>query len=365
MTFKELKKIDYEGAFKDWKSIKFAKENGEIPEKFHTYFEDFCTCGSENIIKSGLSIMTCCNPKCSVKQGFAIAEMFTRFGIKGLQEATCSRIYRELKEENARLIERGEQRILLTDSYVSVLIVPWEKYPYSVKSTAKGVEFYQACCTVRSKTMTFPQIIKSLAVPSLGAEAEILFQGFTNSDQIFDAIEKCGSMQAFCVSRGFYSEMLSFNLRQHMIDIVTAGKLLTKQIRPEGSIKINICMTGSIIFKNVKTTKEKYLQECNKLCLVDGVQLLEITMNAAVESNPFVLYSRASGDRKFRVGSARGEITDIFGTHPVLMHVDTFYNFLERVIDKWNKEKSLMTKENLSTMLRKNFQHSMAITLSQ
>lgn len=98
MLFDEVLKLDEKfSAFKDWMTVFQAKKEGIIPTNFHEYFEDDCQCGSENIINRDLTQLMCCNPKCKIKQGFALAEMFHRFGIKGLGSATCSSIYSDRK----------------------------------------------------------------------------------------------------------------------------------------------------------------------------------------------------------------------------------------------------------------------------
>lgn len=365
MDYLDLKKVDFEDAFIGWEPVKTAKEVGDIPEQFHAYFADRCECGSENIIKMNLRTVTCCDPKCPIKNGFALAEMFTRFGVKGLQEASCRAIYEELLQENERRKRNGDEGILLSDSYVSVLGISWDNYPASLKMTAKGIDFFTACCRIVEKKMTFPKMVSMLAIPTLGAEAEDLLRGISDVNQLLDMIEKRGSVKSFCDARGFHSEMTAFYFRNAMVDITTANILLRRTLRPEGGIKISVCMTGAITFRGNKTTKERYLQECNDLCYVEGVQILEVKMNAAMESNPFILYARTSSDRKFIAGKSRGVVTDDFGEHPVLMHVDTFYLFLERVIQKWKEATKQGQQEHFLLTLKTHLSEAMSGALSE
>lgn len=365
MDYFDLKREDGEDAFIGWEPVTVAKEVGDIPEKFHPYFADQCDCGSENIIKMNLSTVTCCDPKCPIKIGFAIAEMFTRFGVKGLQEASCRKIYRELQGENERRKRDGETPIFLADSYVSVLGVKWDDYPASVQGIAKGWEFFAACCQIIQKKLTFPKMVSMLAIPTLGAEAEELLAGISDVNQMFSLIEEAGNVRSFCESRGFHSAMTAFYFRQSLIDITTANIIFSHTLRPEGSIRINVCMTGAISFQGNRTTKEKYLQKCNELCFDGSIQLLEIKMNAAIETNPFILYSNPSSDRKFIAGKARGIVTDVFGTHPVLMHVDTFYSFLERVMQKWKEATKKNQQECFLRAMKTNLSEALRGVLSE
>ena len=352
MTFEELKGEDKEGAFGGWHTVESAKSDGDIPEKFAGYFDNLCECGSENIVKWGLTQLTCCDPKCPIKQGYALAEMFTRFGIKGLKEATCSKVLAALKAKNKTLIEEGKEPLLVTDSYTAVLAIPFKSYPVSISSTSKGMEFFQACCKISSGTYTFAQLVSNLAIPGIGSDAEVLMAGISSPTELLDKIDEAGSVRAFCMKRGFYAEMVAFNLRTSLIDIVTAGNLLYSAVRKEGALKLSVCMTGAITLNGSKVTKEVYIKECNKLC-VDrkGSPLFEIKMNTAIETNKFILYSRPSSDRKYVAGSRRGCVTDIFGTHSVLMHTDMFYSLLEEVMDRWNRDLDIMTKERMEEIM--------------
>lgn len=346
MTLKELSEIDHERAYSGWMTVKEAKLIGDIPEKYAPYFEDYCTCGSENIIKHGLTMMTCADPKCPIKQGYAISEMLARFGVKGLKEATCSKIYSAFMEKNK------QKPFLKFNSFVELLAVPWEEYPISIRTTAKGAEFYQACQRIKTKTLTFGQLVSTLAIPSLGNDAEKLMEGISNVEEMLLKMKEEGSVQAFCYRRGFKAPMVAFNLRNSVYDILAANLIFNGAIRQEGCLKINVCMTGAMSFRGSRTTKERFLNDCNELCIdKDGVPLIELKMTSAIESNPFILYSRESGDRKFVAGTRRGIITDEFGTHSVLMKTDDFYAYLERVMIRWNQEKTTDQTKNLNLLM--------------
>jgi len=337
MTFQELRRGDREGAFLHWVSVREAKALKKIPEKYWVYFNDHCSCGSENIIKMNLKSMMCCNPKCSVKQGYAIAELLSRFGVKGLKEATCSKIYEAFVSKDTALKKMGKEGILRSDSYVACLSVRWEDYPIDVAGTAKGAEFFGACQKILSGPLTFPQLVSKLAIPSVGGNGEKLAAGFVCFRELFDAIKAAGSTSEFCASRGFRSELLAYHFRTSLFDIATADSIFNRTIKPEGLVKLSVCMTGMVSLGGERCTKEEYVKRCNRLCQCNGVQLLEVKMTGAKETNPFILYSRESGDAKFVAGKRRGVVSDAFGTHPVLVHTDVFYRFIEEVVAEWEQ----------------------------
>lgn len=361
MTLNELRERDYESAFSGWIPVRQAKEDRLIPEQFHKYFNDKCSCGSEIIIKNTITEMTCCDLHCPVKTGYRVAEMLHRFGIKGLKEATCSKIYTALLAENERQIKDGNNPIMEFDSYIAVLTVPWSAYPFSVKSTAKGAEFYAACQSVLKRTLTFSQMVSYLAIPELNAVSDKLFAGYSSFAEMLDDMKACGSVMRFCFQRGVESASLIYNLRNSLDDICIASIIFNESLRNKGRVDLSICMTGSIVHNGSRTTKEKFLNKCNQLVIDSrGVQLFEITMNAAEKSNPFILFSNPSGDRKYVTGADRGVITDDYGEHPVLLHVNKFYNFLERVMMKWNEEIKTRPVEELNSLLLRILPEAMA-----
>lgn len=337
MTFKEMIEDDKENAFYDWISVREAKELEIIPKEFHEYFSDTCSCDSENIIKTSRTQIMCCNPKCIVKTGYALAEMLTRFGIKGLKAATCSKIYAQLVSEDTKLKAAGKEGLFKYGSFVEAIAVPLDKYPAELRSSAKGIDFYYACNELMKERFTFPKMVANLAIPELSKDAETLFAGVNSFLDIYKEL-KTMTVQEFCTKRGFQAPAVAYYLRHSLMDIAVANDLFLRVIKPEGLLHINICMTGSIRLHGASTTKDKYIKRCNELCIdKTGNALFEFKMNSAKESNAFILYSRPSGDSKYVTGERRGTITDEFGMHPVLMHTDTFYEFLERIMGLWNQ----------------------------
>lgn len=341
MTFKELQDKDSFGAFDEWCSVADAKKLGIIPAGFHDYFSNICQCGSDNIIKKSASMMMCCNPKCSVKMGFALAETLTRFGVKGIKAASCDKIYASFVARDQQLKAAGGKGLFELNSFIECLGVPFEQYPSDLACSVLGTDFYRASLQIRQEPITFPKLVSNLAIPDLSKDAEKLFSGFSNFVEIADAMKDAGSVNVFCQLRGFNSPMVAYNVKHSIRDIAAANVLFNNALRSEGRLKLNVCMTGPISLNGTRSTKDKYLKECNRLCVDNtGMTLLEINMNSAKETNSFILYSRESGDSKFMVGKRRGVIVDSFGEHEVLMHTDKFYCFIRRLMQIWNQKRA-------------------------
>lgn len=338
MTFNELKeKYDKYDAFFGWTTVAKAKYVGYIPEKFAEYFDDKCTCGSENIITSSLTQEMCCDPNCSVKIGYRLSKLFSSFSVKGVGPATCATVYRALTELDRQKKANGEKGLLSTNSYIEILAIPWDEYPMSCKTVA-GSAFFVACCEVRERVITFPDLIGKLGLTSLGSSSSNLFSGINSFDELREEILRRGGVKQFCLSRGVKAPMIMFNVAMSLEDIGVASIVFHK-IRRSGLQRIDVCMTGRVILNGTSLTKAAFIDKCNALCTDEnGVQIYEIRNTSAVMSVPFILYSVESNSSKFRHGLQRGKITDEFGEHSVLLTADEFYKLLGGKMQKWNTQ---------------------------
>lgn len=336
MTLDEVKKLyDKQGALNEFYTVKTAKAEGIIPADFAPYIADECECGSENIIKGSRTQLLCCDPHCCIKQGYKLAAMFSKFNVDGIGPETCKKVYTDLHACNRSAIAAGMEPFLHTKYHLEVLTVPWEKYPASLH-TAAGANFYQGCQRILSTTTTFPDLIGKLGLRGLGGNSAKLFSGINSYQQFKDAVNEKGSLEAFCAERGFYSAQMMFDIRAAIVDIQIADKLFSRSMRNVGLKELDICITGNIKLKGKSLKKSSFIEMLNKMCtLADGTQLFEVKMNSAIESNPFVLYSTPSNSAKFVRGQRRSDVTDVFGTHKVLMTVDDFYDLFERKIKEW------------------------------
>lgn len=339
MLFSEFKeKYGKYQAYAGWITIEDAKECGMIPEAYNSVFENVCECGSENIIAPNLKRMTCCDPDCYIKVGYKLAEMFSRAGFIGLGYATCSNVYKSLRNYDESRKKAGLDGLFKTNSYTEVLLVPWESYPPDVASTSAGFNFNQACHLVCNTVKTFSQLVGSLGLTGLGSNTDKIFDGINSLDEWIEKVNEAGGLTKFCVRRGVTSYDIIFNIACGAEAIGVASIACNGVIRRKGLIPLDVCITGRVVVDGEKMTKDSFIQMCNKLCIdKNGVQLLEIKNTSGPATAPFVLYTTQSGSAKFNAGKRRGIAFDEFGRHPVLITVSEFYHWLKEGVESWNQ----------------------------
>ena len=340
MQFEEIKmKFRKYGAYVGWDTIANLKQDGEIPVKFHEVFDDFCECGSENIMAPNLRREMCCDPRCPIKEAHKLAEMFSRFGIKGLGYNNCRKIYSALRTYDKLLKEAGKEGLFQFNTYVEVLLIPFDKYPTSISDTVVANDFFRACLTIRQQNITFPQLISCLGLTGLGSNAETLFDGIDSFAQLNEAVKSAGDVISFCLQRGVHSNEIMYNVASALEDIAVAEYACFQSLRKSGLNKLSVCITGSVVCNGIRMTKTKFIEECNKVCTdKNGVPLMEFKNSSGPATVPFVLYTTASGSTKYNTGKSRGWIHDEFGRHSVLMTCSEFYNSLKGAIDEWNQQ---------------------------
>lgn len=339
MEFAEFReKHDHYGAYAEWVTVAEAKETGLIPEAYHEYFPDRCECGSQNIIKTNLRQMTCCNPKCYQKEACQLSEFLTRSGIMGFGEANCARVLRAFRRYDKSLVDSGRQTIFPTNSFLDIFDVPEDNWPLSCGS-ALSHNFAVAVETLKNDNLTFPELISRLGIESVGSSALKIFDGISNSKELAHQIEVNGGVRLFCYSRGVYAPDTINNIYESLIDIANAERLFHKSLRYQGLVGVDICVTGSTCLQGVSLTKSQLIDVLNRASIGEsGIQFYEFRLCTALQSAPFILYTTKSNSAKFRAGLARGETTDAFGTHPVLMQVDDFFELLKKQVDMLEEE---------------------------
>ena len=263
MTFKELKEKDVFGAFRNYVTVKDAKEMGLIPVDFASYFEDKCLCGSDRIISMNLKQMQCVDPKCPIKQALALHNMFSRFGCKGVGEEICKQAYNGIIQANKSFKEHNGEGFLKTSSYLELLILHPNYFPMSFRSTVAGDTFILYRDYIISKRLTFGELVSQLGLPELETSALKLFAGINSFEQLKEEIQSAGSISRFCDSRGFYDPMKKFWFNQSLEDIYIASVIFSQSIRQTGLQVENICITGSIYPNGSRMTKKAFIDYCN------------------------------------------------------------------------------------------------------
>ena len=339
MLFTEFKeKYGKYQAFAGWVTIEDAKACGMIPQAYNNVFENLCECGSENIIAPNLKRLTCCDPNCYIKVGYQLAEMFSRAGFVGLGYASCSNVYKALRQYDESRKKAGYSGLFKTNSYTEVLLVPWEDYPPDVSATAAGLNFYQACHLVCNTVKTFSQLVGSLGLTGLGSNSDKIFSGIDSLDEWIATVNSAGGLIPFCTQRGVTSYDIIFDIACGAEAIGVASIACSDVIRKRGIIPLDVCITGRVVVDGEKMTKDAFIQRCNAMCVdANGVQLLEIKNTSGPATAPFVLYTTQSGSAKYNAGKRRGNIYDEFGRHPVLVTVSEFYHWLKEGIESWNQ----------------------------
>lgn len=329
MTLKELQeKYDKYYAFSYFMTIEEAKRLGAIPEEYWDYFPDKCECGSENIITGSLQQPQCCNPKCFIKQGYALSELLTRFKCKGLGPARCIEIVKMLSPQ----FKYG--------SYIEILNMNPSDYPIALAQKAYSVDLANAVIKIRSEKITFSTLVSNLAIPTLGDKALKLLQGINNLSEFAAYVKKAGSLKDFCDSRGIHDPMVFFWIQQSLVDIWLADLIMQNSVRKEGKVKIEICITGFLHLDGKRITKDEFVKLCNEISVSeDGTQIFEVVQNTAKVGAVHIIADAPSNSAKYLAGLRRGEEIDIDGVkRNVLMSSSEFINYLKELLEKWKQK---------------------------
>lgn len=345
MTFAELRDLDNKYyAFSSFITVKDAKAADIIPKDYWEFFPDYCKCGSENIITADLQQPQCCNPKCYIKQGYALSELLTRFKCKGLGPARCIEIIQELSPK------------FQYNSYIEILNYTYDDLPVSLAQRAYSLDLINAVNSIRSEKITFPALMSNLAIPTLGDKALKLFQGINSFAELLEILKQCGGLFNFCSDRGVRDSMVLFWIRQSAVDMWLADTIMRNSIRQEGVIKLEICITGFLYLNGSRITKDAFVKLCNDMSTTDdGVQVFEVVQNTAKVSAKHIIADSPSRSAKYLAGLQRGEEIDIDGVkRSVLMSSSEFIDYLKELKEKWEqkqqKTRTNSQSENLKEM---------------
>lgn len=353
-TFKE--EYDKHHAFDNFISVAEAKDLGVIPEYYHKFFPDKCECGSENIITFNLQQPQCCNPRCIVKQSYALSEFFNRFNCKGLGPNRCYEILQSLSPR------------FMYNSYIEVLNVQEKDLPINLAQKAFSSDLLYAIYKIKTSQFTFPELVSKLAIPTLGDKSLKLLEGINSFQEFQDKIKKDGNLTTFCSKRGIYDRMVLFWIRNSAIDICIADFLLRGCIRKSGIIKIEICITGFLYLDGKRITKDEFIKRCNEEARDDnGVQLFEIIQNTAKVSAVHIIADSPSRSSKYLAGLKRGAEIDIDGVRRnVLMSSNDFINYLKELKNKWTeKRKSLQLEMDPTVTGNQETSQTLSTTVGQ
>lgn len=395
MTFAEMvNKYDSFGAYSDFMTIEHANTIGLYPAHFNGTFPEKCSCGSDMIINVSMTKLTCCDPRCRIKQALALSELFSRFNYKGVADAVCTSIYNTLQFIDKEAKNRGEAGLFSTDSYLEVLLLDESKIPYSIKSTAAGEEFLNGIKYMRSQVLTFPEMVSKLGLPEFDTTAYKLFSDFSSIDELLAAIRSENGVNNFCENRGVHALQKKFWLYASLQDIFVASVVFQNNLRRQGLSSLNICITGSLTMNNSRVTKSEFINICNEYgftrCITDilqdalssyaqltaeqmekiskligyninynnedtistkkllenlqanelpSIQLYEVRMTTAKKSVPYIVADTPSNSAKYLEGLRRGEEYDEDGIkHKVLVSSKEMLAIIKDKVNLYEKE---------------------------
>lgn len=264
MRFSEMReRYDKYGAFSNYFTAENAKVLEIIPKDYWAVFPDKCDCGSDYIVTTSLTSMQCCDPRCSIKQSYALHELFSRFSSDGVGVAICDRAYRLIANMDRAKKELGEEGLLKTNSYIEILTLDRDVYPYDFKTSAAGENFLMAVGNIKRRVLTFSEMISKLGLPEMGTSSLKMFDGINSFDELCAAIKAAGNVQLFCLGRGFNDPMKMFWLSTSLEDIYVASIAFNRSIRVRGMVKQKICITGRLQRDGKGISKEAFINLCN------------------------------------------------------------------------------------------------------
>lgn len=318
MTFDELKELDVFNAFKHFVTVKDAKVSGLLPEPYHNIFKDTCDCGSDFIIKDNLSTVQCCNPRCYLKLGYMLAETLSRFGCKGIGEATCIDLV------------KSKYKDLKYKSHVELLVLTEEELPYWMNN-ARGTNYLMATSSIRNSKFTINDICANLAIPAFDATIKKLLEPYNTIDEFLADIKKSGGIAIYLLTLGIADKQKAFYLKEFLPDLMLAQVYFQQNIRLKGLKKVDICITGFLNPEGRIVKQKEFIEILNENGRAEnGLQLVEFNETDAISSVPYIVADSPSTSRKYRKGAERG----------VLITSSELLNEVRKVVAEYNEEYS-------------------------
>lgn len=401
MTFEEMKyKYDKFNAFHDFTTVEEAEQCDLLPRDYHGVFPQYCSCGSEMIINYARTRITCCDPRCSVKQGLALSELFKRFNYKGIADATCADVYSMLLNVHREKLETTGKGIFISNSYVEILALPVDVYPKYFTQSAIGLEFLNGIHYIKQQTLTFSQMVSLLGLPEFDSTAYKLFNDINSAEELIKIIKSEGGVANFCDRRGVYALQKKYWLQASLDDIVIGSYVFEDKMKMQSLQTLEICITGSLQLNGVRVTKNDFVAICNDkgiskplselLCSVfdeykivtleqlqqiskllngniipqgeqkaeytaeevvknikalnfPGIPVINTRMTTAKKSVPYIIADYPSNSAKYLEGLRRGEEYDSTGRkHKVLVNSSELLDIITNEVLNWEEE--LMNK---------------------
>ena len=317
MLFQELQALDGFNAFSSFISVEHAIVLNIIPAEFAPYFPDKCDdCDSDNIITSNRKTLMCCNPRCTAKLYHSMNIFFENFSCKGMGPETCKKL-------TARGLYFSEVR-----SHISLVTLE-DGQLFADQGSANYVNFKLAMNKVSASNITYGEMVSKLAIPTLGSTAIKIMGKLPSTSAFLEAVEKAGGLRPYLQTKGVYDPMVGFYLAEFLPDILHAEELIFRNLRSNGHITIEFCMTGSNFFDGRKISKEEFVVKCNQLGrMSNGVQLFDVKLNKSIGSTHYLVAQGPSGNAQYVQAAGRQAAE----RKRIIFTADEFYAYLEEVI---------------------------------
>lgn len=268
MLFDELEKSQLK-PFRDFLSVKKAKELNIIPSDYDLYFADFCDCGSERMVRiasDGTSVtgVTCCNLHCYKKIVYQLDELFKKFSVKGIGPAMCHKVVRFFVEQNEVITFSN---ILLKSGKCNGLY------------GAEELTWASALETINISKQTMGEFIYKLSYPGIGKKFDDIFSGLSSIDDLASIIQKEGFFHFFS-SRGIKSFTVLHYFLEYLPELSQLLDHYKHTILTSAEKVYTVCMTGKMETMVGKFTKRDFIMQCNALLadrnLVEPINLKQV-----------------------------------------------------------------------------------------
>lgn len=282
MKFEEFRELDKLGAYSEYKSVEYAKMSGEIPSNLHEHINSKCECGSDRMT-NGVSI-TCCDPRCYIKLGHRLSNLFSKFGAKNLGPSTCIKIMNFGIKNN----------IFVLPSHLEIFN-KFREFEYILGS--KYYDLTIGLGIIHNTPMPFYKIVQSVNIPGFDTECISYFKDIESSVQLKDELNKVGVVD-FMAQRGVYDLKKCFNLVLGLSDVYIFEKLFLGERINKILKDVKICLTGPVSPNGVYMKRDDFVRYVNKISKVGDIQVFNIVESGAATSN-YVIADSPSPSRKY------------------------------------------------------------------
>jgi hypothetical protein len=228
-----------------------------------------------------------------VKIGYQVAEIFSKYGHKGVGVQTCKKLVSSV------LSKKGS--VSLYDVLVDGLY-------YSELGDFMEEEFGEALTTMRGSRISFGRFVSRLSYPFLGDRFEEVLSGVNGFSDLMDKIRGDGGLLVFFSNRGVRDVNTVFCFAFFAEEIRRICEEFSESIIASSEKKIPICLTGRMGTAIGVLTKADFLDKCNLLVMTkDGLKDFDIVSVESVSKAAFVVVgedSVARGTNKYRTAKA-------------------------------------------------------------